>query len=225
MKSIITTVSIILLLIVLPALLTLGVRYLPDRYQPSLDKVFDLYGPTSLSQSFIATDDNLAIIGLSIKNPNLQNKKDLTLTVVDSGNNILSTSTLNGASIPDGDFVKFKFSPIISSKSKHLTFVLSSPSSNRNDALEIFLTKQKLTGVDDLKKLPLSVDASDVASTSASFVPFYKVNSPLSLIKNTVSDFSSRFFADRIFAVCYILLVALLLITLLAKFPLNRLRK
>lgn len=224
MKNIIVVSSLtILLLFILPIILIAGVRYVPDRYQPSLDKTFDLYGQISISQSFTATADNLAVIGLSIKNPNLQNKKDITLTIVDN-NNILGSSTLNGAAIPDGDFVKFKFPPITGSKDRNLTFVLSSPGSNRNDALKIFLTKQKLTGVDGLKKLPLTVDSTDLASTSASFVPFYRVNSSF-LIKNTFLDFLNRFFADQIFAIFYILLIVMMLIILLARFPLPNWKK
>jgi len=220
---ILTTILIIFMVTMAPAVLVLGIRNTPDRYQPSLDRVQQIYENVTLSQTFISTDENLSMIGFSIKNPNLENKKDISLSINDSNNNFLAVSILNGKSIPDGDFVKFKFLPIKDSKDKLLTFTLSAPSSSKLDSLEVFLTKQEVFGVSDLKIVPIQIDQEE-ASMSVSFVPFYRVSSPIAQILEIYFDWGMRFFADRAFAISYILLITLTII-LLAKFPLNRLKK
>ncbi len=225
MKIIIfTTVLVLILVCILPALLALGIRNVPDRYQPSLDRVQEAYGDVVISQSFISTRDNISMIGLSIKNPNLENKKDISMNIYDKDNNLLRKSTLNGKSIPDGDFIKFKFPPIQDSKNKMITFSLSAPSSGKTEALEIFLTKQSISGVEYLKVSPIKVDDQE-ASMSTSFVPFYKVSSPIALMSEIYIDWVKRFFADRIFSVVYILLIASLTAILLSKSKLPHSKK
>lgn len=225
MKNIVlTTFLIFFMVFILPAILALGIRNIPDRYQPSLDRVQQIYSDITLSQSFISTSDNLSSIGLSIKNPNLENKKDIFLSIYDKDNNLVGKTSLNGSSIPDGDFIKFKFPPIKDSKNKLLTFNLSSPTSDKLNALEIFLTKENINGVDDLKIAPIIIDQEE-ASMSASFVPFYKTVSFFAQILGIYSDWSKRFFEDRIFATAYLLLIASITIILLSKWKLPRLKK
>src|SRR5260221_2368643 len=123
MKSIIfTTVVVILLILIIPGVLAVGIINIPDRYQPSLDQVQKIYSSVVLSQSFLSKRENLSIIGVSIKNPNLENKKDIFLSVYDTSNNLLAKSVVSGKSIPDGEFIKFKFVPINNSKDKLFTF-------------------------------------------------------------------------------------------------------
>lgn len=224
MKTIIfTSILIIFTVLILPGLLSFEIRNVPDRNQPSFDRTQEIYGNLIISQTFTSTDDNLSMIGLSIKNPNLENKRDILFSILDSGGGLLRDSMLNGKSIHDGDFVKFKFLPIKDSKNKIFTFSLSAPSSNQQEALEVFLTKQVSQGVEYLTVEPIKIDQEE-AKMSVSFVPFYKVTSPYQLILEIYRDWMKRFFADKYFAIFYILLITVG-ITLLSKSPLKNWKK
>lgn len=214
-----TTILIFFMVFILPALLALGIKNTPDRYQPSLDRVQQIYSDVSLSQRFTSTENNLSMIGMSIKNPNLENKKDIFLSIFDENNNLVQQSILNGKSIPDGEFVKFKFPPIKDSKNKIFNFNLSAPSSSKSEALEIFLTKEEINGVDDLKVSVIDIGQKE-ASMSVSFVPFYRAISPVTQILNIYDNWGKRFFSDRIFSISYILLLIVTTVILLAKWKL-----
>lgn len=206
-----TIVSVIFMTIFLPALLSLGIKNISHEFQPSLDRTQKIYGSITISQSFIAKDDHLSRIGMSIKNPNYAYKKDLLFILVDAEGKKLRDVTLNGKNIPDGEFIKFKFTPVEISKNQRLTYILSAPQARQQDALEVFLTNQKTTGVD-----LAYVDDEEV--NSISFVSFYKSTNPFSLIFKIYSEWFNRLVSDRYFFVIYLLSILSITVYLTAKF-------
>lgn len=202
MKSVsLTIILVIFMTFVLPTILSLGIRSIPDRFQPSLDRTEKVYGSETITQTFVAKDDGLSAIGVSIKNPNLANKKDISLLILDRDNKILATSTLNGRIIQDGDFIKFKFVPIKDTQNMRLTLVFSAPSANQEEALEIFLTNQRLAGID-----PVKVDSQETDERT-SFVGFYKAPSLFSPLLEIYSGWMKRLVADLPFSLIYTLLI------------------
>lgn len=179
-----TTVLILFLVILLPAILSFGVRYIPNDFQPSLDIPERVYNTTVVSNSLVGTYDNLAGVGVSIKNPNLANKKDINFSLYENGK-LTRTLTLNGKSIGDGNFVKFLFLPIPDSKDKQYTFIFSAPGVNENEALQVFLTKER----------------------TVSFVSFYKPQNLISVMLSIYGNWFNKLVSELPFFATYLLLI------------------
>lgn len=205
-----TIVSVIFMSIFLPALLSLAIRNISYEFQSSLDKTQKIYGSITISQSFIAKDDNLSQIGMSIKNPNLAYKKDLFFTLLDDEGKKLRDLTISGKNIPDGEFIKFKFTPVEISKNQRFTYILSAPQARLDDALEVFLTNQRASDID-----LAYVDDQEI--NSISFVSFYKSTNSISLIFKIYSEWLNRLVSDRYFFVIYLLLIFSMVVYLTAK--------
>ena len=118
---ILTTIFVLILVTFLPISLTFGISYVSGGTQPSLGNTKSIYEQFTLSQTFISTKDNLAGIGVSIKNPNFANKKQAFVNIYDSDKKIRSV-TLNGQNIADGKFVKIFFEPIKDSVGRKFTW-------------------------------------------------------------------------------------------------------
>lgn len=207
-----TIISVIFMTIFLPALLSLGLKDIAYEFQPYLDRTQKIYGSLTISQSFIAKEDHLSQIGMSIKNPNYAYKKDLFFILLDAEGKKLRNLTLSGKNIPDGEFIKFKFAPVEISKNQRFTYILSAPQAGLEDALEVFLTNQQVTGVD-------LAYADDQEVSSISFVSFYKSTDPFSLIFKIYSEWFNRLVSDIYFFVIYLLLILSITVYLTSKFP------
>lgn len=202
MKQILFTVFLsIFLVILLPMFLSFGIRFVPDRFQPSLGVTQKVYDDVEVSQRFIASEDNLSTLGMSIKNPNLVNKKEIRLSIYDQDENLVRESVLSGMNIEDGKFVKFKFDPIYDSRNKEYRFVLSALSTQKHEALEVFLTSDNLPGVE---KSYIDLEESEY---STSFVPFYKPKNFFEVGLNIYSQWIGKFLKDTAFAFGYLALV------------------
>lgn len=138
-----TTAFILFITLLLPAFLALGLSYIPYGVQPPLDKTKDVFGGNYIKQTFTSQRENLAGVSMTIKNPNLKNKKDIYLHLYDKDNKQIRESKLNGLNIEDGSYVKFLFDPITDSKNKEFSFILISPDSNEEEVLPIFYTERK----------------------------------------------------------------------------------
>src|SRR3989344_2402343 len=93
---ILTILTIFFFAIFLPVISTFAIRLIPSGIQPSLENTQKIYQDLTLSQSFVSLKDNLAGIGVSIKNPNFANKKDVTFNIYDKDNNLIRSVILNG---------------------------------------------------------------------------------------------------------------------------------
>ncbi|RJQ24508.1 hypothetical protein C4577_07650 [Candidatus Parcubacteria bacterium] len=188
-----------LVIVTIPALLILSLNEIPGRVQPSLDFTQKIYEGVVLEQDFKSVNNNLTAIGISIKNPNLVNNKDIILTIFD-GDQILEKAVLNGFNIPDGSFVKFGFPALKQSKNNTYSFILTAPNVLSIEALEVFLSDSE---------------------QSISFVDFYLPQNSIYLIQNVYFGILSKLFADRFFALSYFSLIIILCICLI-KAPKSR---
>ncbi len=217
-------------LIILPALLSLGIRIIPGQMQPSLGTTERIYSTSVVTEAFAASRNNLNGIGLSLKNPNYQNKQNVVVSLFSEEGELLSESTVNGASIPDGDFIKFIFKPIEESRGKNFVFVLSSVWSQDSDATEVFYANEKVINPQKLLngKIPCLSKSSDPKiimidpknnpgctlvllenskKANVSYITFYKATNPFLTIQEIYLGWWNRLYADKPFFVAYLLIV------------------
>lgn len=205
-KSVILTIVFIFILVtILPIGLTFGIKYIPGAKQPSLGNTKSIYEEFTLSQSFISVKDNLAGIGVSIKNPNFANKKDTFVSIYDGDNKVIRSITLNGQNIADGKFVKIFFEQIEDSSGKKFTWSISSPTSNFNDALQIFLTENKPDW-----SLEFKVDGK-LTDESLSYVTLHKRKNLTEVATQVFSGWMNKLVGDFVFLITYSLMILILL--------------
>ena len=144
-----TSAFILFFVLVLPSIMVLPINIYPSDAQPGYSGVekATIYGEIKFKQLFKSTEDNLSAIGTSIKNPNLQNKSDVTLNIYDESNKLIRTTTINGFNIDDGSFMKIVFEPIPDSKNKKYYFEIYSKDAIESEMLQLFLTTKNDTAL------------------------------------------------------------------------------
>lgn len=202
-----TTITIICLIIIVPLSLVLLIKYIPSGIQPALKDTEKIYESFVLSQEFISIYDNLVGIGVSIKNPNYKNKKEVKLRIYDNEDRLVRTANLRGQNIADGEFVSIMFDPIIDSKEQRYIWSIESADSTMEDALEIFLTDQKPVWSLDFKV------AGEKVNYGLSYVTFHKVN-PGIVLNAIYSEWHRNFIDDRVFAIFYISIILIIVSSL-----------
>ena len=63
----------------LPGLLSFGIRYLPANDQAPLGATESIYSDKLITGNLLSSNNNLNGVGLSFRNPNLQNKEEIIL--------------------------------------------------------------------------------------------------------------------------------------------------
>lgn len=172
----------------LPALLSFGIRYLPVDNQPPLGVTKKFYGNVVMEDRVTEPYNNFNGIGLSFKNPNLENKEEILLNIAKENGVLVRSVTLSGRVVPDGGFVRFMFEPIEDSRGNKYILTLTSPSSRRENSLEVYLSK----------------DSSGTAT-----VLYYKPPPIPNLISDIYTNWIKRLLIDKFFAVFYLGAVAL----------------
>lgn len=200
---ILTTIFVLTLVTFLPISLTFGIKFIPGGTQPSLGNTISIYEHFTLSQSFISTKDNLAGIGVSIKNPNFANKKQAFVNIYDSDNKIIRSITLNGQNIADGKFVKIFFDPIREAYNKRFIWSISSPASNFDDALQIFLTNNKPDWSLDFKV------GDKLSDESLSYVTLHRPKNLTEVAAKVLSDWTNKLAGDSVFFITYLLVTSI----------------
>jgi hypothetical protein len=181
-----TSLLVVFALLVLPAGLSLGLKYLPANIQPSLDETRDIYSVRTVSQSFMSLKPRLTAIGMTIRNLNLKNKKDLIFSLYSTKGELLRRVIYNGANIEDGDFIKFVFDPIPDSQNQNYTFVLECPTAGAEEVLPVFITKTKPSWLGNL------IYNNEPDAGGVAIVAFYKPESKLKVIEEIYSNLFSR---------------------------------
>jgi hypothetical protein len=199
MRNILITFFIAIFLI--PLILSFFIKEIPNDTQASLEGTRGIYKDSPVTQFFRSNRENLSGIGTSIKNPNFRNKKDLILNLYDSDKSVVRTVTRSGYTIPDGDFIILRFTPIKDSKNKTFYFTLSSPNSESNEAFETFLSSQKIQWIGDL------YINSEKSESKIPFVLYHKPNNFLSAGLGIFGQFFRRFLTDIYFAIFYLIIV------------------
>jgi hypothetical protein len=176
--------------------------------QPSFDLTDDVYGTRTFEQEFRSYKNNLAGLGLSIRNPALRSKKNINLEVYD-GSKPIRTVDISGSNIADGTFIKVAFLPIGESQSKNYKIVITSPDSIQNDSFSISLSKNNTPELGDLL-----IDGIERDEKMA-MIGFYKIDSKYSLFSFVFGDFIKRMRDDNSYLIFYLMLLTFLIIKVL----------
>ncbi|KKQ91850.1 MAG: hypothetical protein UT58_C0001G0035 [Microgenomates group bacterium GW2011_GWC1_39_7b] len=190
-----TTATILFLVFLFPAVLAMGIKLIPNGDQPGYnsDQRLGVYGIRDISQKFISEKANLSAIGTSIRNPNLQNKKDIIFTLFDEKMNIVRTTIINGRNVEDGNFIKFVFEPIFDSKNKTYTFEIVSPDAGPGDTIEVFYVENGIS----LQSMPNWIVEytydKKIHKGGLPIVLYFKPTSKFEIIKEIYTNLFSRF--------------------------------
>jgi len=180
-----TTVFVLFLIFVLPGLMALLIDFVPAEDQPPyrVDEKVSVYGKIIISQEFVSQEKNLSAIGISLGNPNLKNKKMISLNLYDAQDKLLRESNLNGQNFEDGDFVKFFFPTIADSKGKNYRFTISSPEAGPEEVIYVFYTPQSPSWMGHM------FVEDQIFDGATPFVTFHKPESRLSIVNKMYSRF------------------------------------
>ncbi|OGM77222.1 hypothetical protein A2210_02565 [Candidatus Woesebacteria bacterium RIFOXYA1_FULL_40_18] len=188
-----TTIIILFLVFVVPGVFALPIDMIPANDQPgySVNEKLSLYGKRIISQKFISQEDNLSAIGISLGNPNLKNKKQITLSIYDVGDNLMRTSVINGQNLEDGDFVKFVFPQIPDSKNKDYRFTIVTPEAGAEEVIYIYHTQSILSWMEWAK---FTDGIEKEVEGGLPFVAFHTPKSKLEVIRTVYSRFLPSYF-------------------------------
>lgn len=181
-----TVLAVLFAVFVLPGILALGIRYIPYDIQPPLERVKNIYGKYTISQEFTSQEGQLTGIAMTIKNPNLKNKKDFFLDLYNDKGEMLREVKFNGANVEDGTYIKFLFDPIADSRGKKYLITLSNPSGDDEEVLGIYYTLNKPSWIGKM------VFGLEEQEGGISLVTFYKPQSKLGVIKTIYTSWLSR---------------------------------
>ena len=168
----ITVLLVLFLVFTAPAILSFGIRFVPEKEMSETGGSIKVYGDNKLTFNIDSQKDNLVGILIRVKN-GMRSSSDLKLQIMDERNNMIGESSLNGLSILDGSIVRFSF-PVLSNQVANGSWkgVFTSDADEEN-AMELYLEK-------DFPKL--------------SFVALYKTSSHIVLIKNIYLEWFKRLF-------------------------------
>lgn len=183
-----TTISILFLVFITPAILALGIKLIPEEDQPGYNPAqrLSIYGIRDVTQKFTSSNANLSAIGTSIRNPNLKNKKDIILTLTDAKMKVVRTSIINGQKVEDGNFIKFVFDPIPDSENTTYAFTLASPEAGPEETIEVFYTQSMPIWI-----VEYTYDRN-LYLGGLPVVLYFKPGSRLEIIKEIYSNWFSR---------------------------------
>lgn len=183
-----TTISVLFLIFVIPAILAMGIKMVPGEDQPGYnpDQRLSIYGIRGITQKFVSSGTNLSAIGTSIRNPNLKNKKDIIFNLYNEKMETLRTSIINGQNVEDGNFIKFIFDPISDSKNKIYYFTLASPDAGPEETIEVFYTKDLPSWIEQY-----SYDKKEYQG-GLPIVLYFKPVSKVAVIKDIYANLSSK---------------------------------
>lgn len=184
-----TTIFVAFLIFVVPGILALTLDIIPAGDQPGFDsnQRLSIYGKRGVSQKFVSEEKNLTAIGTSIRNPNLNNKKEVIFNLYDEKENLIRTSILNGQNFQDGDFVKFVFPVVPDSLRKTYTFTIFSPEAGPEETIEVFYFNSPTENI-----LEYAYDEK-IYPGGLPLVTFHKPTSKWEVVKKIYSSWLSRF--------------------------------
>ncbi len=183
-----TSLSILFLVFVMPAVMALALDIIPSGEQPGYNsnQRLSIYGKRGVTQKFVSKEKNLTAIGTSIRNPNLKNKKEINLNLYDENGSLIRSGILNGQNVEDGAFVKFIFPPISDSKDKTYSFTILSPEAGSEETIEVFYNNFETQGI-----LEFTYD-EEVYPGGLPIVTFHKPDSKLEVVREVYSNLFSR---------------------------------
>jgi hypothetical protein len=207
MKAIIFTTFIVLVtVLILPGVLSLGIRKIPGSFQPPLSDSQDVDKLLSVSQSFKAQFNNLSDFALTIRNPFLRNKKDLIFTITsDRGEE--RKVIINGSNIPDGGYINFNFSPFTDSQGHMYKVSFSAPDTKPDESLLLYHSNLPYEGEYQVN--------GEVKTGSLSFVSYYKPANLFGPVLIIYQNWLNKLFQDLGFAIFYLMSLFFLILCLI----------
>lgn len=136
-----TTVFVLGLVFFVPIVLSMNLKMVPINTQPGFnsDVRVPIYRDRVFVQKFTSKENNLTAIGMSIRNPNLNNKAGIIFSLQNLDGSIIRGVTISGMNLEDGSFTKFVFDPITDSLGKEYLFTISSPGAGPEETIELFI--------------------------------------------------------------------------------------
>jgi len=128
---ILSSLYLILLLLELLSLTFLALRRLPDTVQHRGEKYLPVYSDIPLTQTFHPRHDNINVVLISLKNPNLANIDPLIFTLSDLQGSEIRRVEASGRNTGDGVTLRFQFSPVPDSAGREFLIKLSAPNTSR----------------------------------------------------------------------------------------------
>lgn len=203
MKIIPSFLVLFLVILILPGLLSLGIIAVPINSQPGLAGTIKIYGSNQILEQLTCPKGLITQVGISFKNPSLNNKKDLQLIIEDEKKNILSEAFVNGKFIPDGGFVKFKLNKPLDCHNITVFLRLLSPDSVFEDALEVLLSNKATGDFDSF----IVTQSQSSEKQSINLVLFVSSDDKFKLINTIYRQWWDKFTADKTFAIFYTSLI------------------
>lgn len=197
---------IILFAVILTGILLSGCIELNDRDRLSIAQVKhnkpvgEIYGSTTVGQTFISEHPNLSAIEIKIATYMRINTHDVIFHLRSASNSTIdiATSTVNATKIADNKYRRFRFPPLIDSENKSYYFFIASPYSAPGNAITIWYNTEE----EDVYKAGSAYRNHEPMEGDLAFRIYHKMD-----ILNMVSHFIHRMQQDKTFFLFYFLLI------------------
>lgn len=198
-------VIIILFAVILTCILLSGCIELTDRDRLSIAQVKhnkpvgEIYGSTTVGQTFISEYPNLSAIEIKMATYARINTHDVIFHLRSASNSTIdiATSTVNATKIADNKYRRFRFPPLIDSENKSYYFFFASPSSAPGNAITIWYNTEE-----DVYKAGSAYRNHEPMEGDLAFRIYHKMD-----MLNMVSHFIHRMQQDKTFFLFYFLLI------------------
>jgi hypothetical protein len=196
---------IILFAVILTGILLSGCIELNDSDRLSIAQVKhnkpvgEIYGSTTVGQTFISEHPNLSAIEIKIATYMRINTHDVIFHLRSASNSTIdiATSTVNATKIADNKYRRFRFPPLIDSENKSYYFFIESPNSAPGNAITIWYNTEE-----DVYKAGSGYRNHEPMEGDLAFRIYHKMD-----MLNMVSHFIHRMQQDKTFFLFYFLLM------------------
>jgi hypothetical protein len=196
---------IILFAVILTGILLSGCIELNDSDRLSIAQVKhnkpvgEIYGSTTVGQTFISEHPNLSAIEIKIATYMRINTHDVIFHLRSASNSTIdiATSTVNATKIADNKYRRFRFPPLIDSENKSYYFFIESPNSAPGNAITIWYNTEE-----DVYKAGSGYRNHEPMEGDLAFRIYHKMD-----MLNIVSHFIHRMQQDKTFFLFYFLLM------------------
>lgn len=167
-------------------------KYLPNDFRKTGERQVEVHKEYEAFSTLTSTRDNLSVIFVRLRNFVHRSKEPFVFSILDEEARVLRKVEISGANIGDGEWTRFQFTPLTGIKDRKLTLKLHSDSPYPSQ----------------------SVIAFTDPSGEFLFKSFGRGEAAAVALEN-LTDFANRFFADKTFALFYVLIVGVSLAVLL----------
>lgn len=181
-----------------------GIRKRIDITQTSGDDLYRLSSDKTVGQTFLANKDNLNIIILDLKNAALRNQQPIYFHLEEAKTALsLREIEISGLNVGDPSSVRFQFDPILDSAGKKYYFYLNSPTSTKEDTIEVYHSSQDLYSGGEMMVNDQKFEGE------LRFTSYYYPGSKTTTAREMVKDFRARLLVDKSFLIAYLVLLFL----------------